>query len=111
VKREVVYLDHDNTSSLFLTERGEVTSLSSVTRVIITISGADYDSDVLGSTRIWWTEQEEYFKDHELYDVLKFKLGDQAIPKGVYIDCRVIVFDASNPNGVVWLDDLEVHVK
>jgi hypothetical protein len=109
--REAVYLDHDNASRLFLSADGEIVSLSSVTRVIITIDGTDYDSDMLGPSRIWWTDQEEYWRDNQNYDVLKFKLGDQDIPKGVYIDCRIIVFDASNPNGVVWKDNLEVHVR
>lgn len=109
--RVSLFLNHDNASHLFLTEDRRVVSLSSVLRVLITIDGVIYDSDNLGPSRIWWNEQEVYENDGQLYDALKFKLGDQAIPKGEYINCRVVLFDASNPNGVVWLDDLEVVVK
>jgi hypothetical protein len=111
MSREVVFLTHDNASHLFLTEKGQIVGLSSVTRVVITINGTDYDSDDLGATRIWWNEQEVYDEDGELHDVLKFKLGDQAITPGEYINCRVTLYDVSNPNGVVWTDRQEVVAK
>ena len=111
MSRETVFLTHDNASRLFLTEDRAIIGLTSVSRVILTINGTDYDSDNLGNSRIWWNEQEVHELDGQLHDALKFKLGDQAIPKGQYLNCRLTLFDVSNPNGVVWLDDLEVVVK
>lgn len=111
MSREVIFLTHDNASHLFLTEQGAIIGLSSVTRVIITINGLEYDSDDLGGTRIWWDEQEIHDGDGVSYDALKFKLGDQSIDPGEYINCRIILFDVSNPNGVVWTDSQEVVVK
>ena len=109
--REPIYLSHDNASRLFLTEDRRVVGLSSVTRVILTIDGTDYDSDDLGPSRIWWSDQELCEQDGQLHDALKFKLGDQAIPKGRHLNCRLTLFDVSNPNGLVWHDGLTFVVK
>lgn len=110
---EVLYPPYDNVNCLVLTENKEPVSLGSVTSVIIRITGVDYDSDILGGTKIWWNEQvASPFDKTVLVDALKFKLGqDVGLAKGKYEDCWVILFDVSNPNGVVWTSTMTTQVK
>ena len=108
---EAIYISRDNAFGFALTEDGDVqTDLSFITRVILTVDGDGYDSDVLGSSKIWWTDTETV--SGVTAEVLQFKLGAESeIVAGAYYDCRLVIYDATNTNGVVWVDDMEVVIK
>lgn len=109
--KEVVILNRDNWFGLFLMEQGApVSEFGSITRVVIEIDGVEVDSDVVGSSVIWWSESEEW-RAGVTKPVIKFKLGGQAIAAGTTHGCKVITFDAGHPNGIEWTRDLTIEVK
>lgn len=76
---------------------GVVTDLSTVTRVTITIGTTTIDSDVVGSSVIWWTETASY--RGATVDVLKMVLGGQGLAVAEYADCELVIYDADHTNG------------
>ena len=106
-----IYIGHDNAIERVLTEDGAPVQLDSITRVVLTINGVDYDSDELGSDVMWWTDTKESDYFEETVDVLKIKLGGQAgLVAGVYSGCRLVIYDADNTAGVVWENDIVATV-
>jgi len=106
-----VFLASDNALKFILTmglDETVVTDLAYITRIVITINGQDYDSDVLGSGVISWNETTTY--EGQLTGYVKLVLGGQAITAGYYTGCVMRIFDAANTQGVVWSDDLIIPV-
>ena len=97
--------------SLVLVADGSVLSdLSAVTRVVIDLDGVTtVDSDIAGSSVIWWTDQATYMGS--LVDVLRLQLGDQSIAEGEYPDAAVIVYDATYALGLRVENAIEVTVR
>jgi hypothetical protein len=111
--QETIYLTHDNASHLVVKEQGQaLASLGFLTRVLVSVGSQVFDSNILDASHIWWTDQVEYPEGSgTLVDVIKFKLGDQAIEPGTYLGNRLVLCDAQNINGVVFTDQLKVVVK
>lgn len=94
----VIYIGRDNTLTLNLTDDNVAADLSAATKVQVTINGVTVDSAATAAA-------------FDLSDLVNgnitLKFGDQAIPEGTY-SIRVVVFDAVNTDGIVWVheDDL-----
>lgn len=95
-----VYSDRDNAAWLVLeNEDGSyMDSFSALTRVTLTVGETVIDSDVVGSSVIWWTDTVE-FRGQTL-PVIKFALGTLGLAVGTYTNCELILYDAGNTNGV-----------
>lgn len=118
VDKERVILNRDNEFALFLLSKGQpLADFGTITRVTIEIDGHLIDSDVVGSSVIWWSESEEW-RPGETRPVVKFKLGtldDGAggllLSPGVAHGCKIVTYDATNPNGLEWTRSLKVDVQ
>lgn len=108
---ETVYLTHDNGSDLLLVADGvPLDDLSSITRVVIDMGHDQIDSDDLQGAEIWWNETTTY--RGATVPVLRWKLGNRTgLSAGDYYGCKLITYDASNTNGIVWADDLTLVVN
>ena len=96
MSKEIVYKGHDNTIDLVLKSDGVAQDLSSVTKIT-----ASFDSTLVESTdkaagAITW-DQAGYATGE-----IRLDLGDQDIAAGRYTAIPIIVYDADNPNGIVW---------
>lgn len=106
----VVYNGEDNNFSISLEERDgtPMTSFAGVTRVTITIDGTLIDSDVVGSSVIWWTDTETI--NGETVALIKFALGGQSLAVGTYRNSVVRVYDATYTGGLRIADQFKVTV-
>lgn len=100
---EVVYLDRDNTFVEFLsTDRLDV-DFSAVTRIDLIAKRCVWEVfSITTPGIITWEE-----KDGGLE--VTFKLGSLDLVPREYT-CSIIVYDPSNPEGVVW-GELDVNIK
>lgn len=96
---ERVYLDRDNTIDLVLMADGVAADLSAVTRMTIAFGDTDVDSATAASVFDWSGGS----------GLLTLQLGGQEIAVGRY-DARLVVYDASHANGLVW-GDIEILVE
>lgn len=92
-----------------------VSSLSSLTRVVITVGPDVVDSDVVGSNVVWWTDSvsSKTLSDGTVYsgDVVRARLGYvSALDIGEHEQCRLVIYNASNPSGLVVSDDITITV-
>jgi len=96
---ESVYNGRDNVIVLVLSNLGSVlTDLSGVSRVTVKLDeSTTIDSDVVGSSVIWWTDSVTY--RGTTTDVVKLKLGGQSITAGEYSGCEVVIYDSNLTNG------------
>lgn len=109
--KEVVILNRDNEFALFLMSQGNpLTEMGTITRVTIEINGTLIDSDVVGSSVIWWTDSEEW-RAGDTRPVVKFKLGGQTLDVGIARGCTVVTYDPVNTSGIEWTRNLVVEVK
>lgn len=90
---EVFYLTRDNTVDLILKSDGVVTNLASVTKVEVLDTGCKWSVDSEGSP--------EAFTIGGADGSLILAFGNEPIPAGTY-KCRIIVYDPTNIEGVVW---------
>jgi len=97
---ETVYNGRDNTIDLVLINKGSIlTDLSGVTRATIKVGSDTLDSAATGGGSIlWWSDSMTYRGTST--DVLKIKLGAQSLATGEYTGCDVVVYDATNTNGL-----------
>ena len=99
--RETVYLGRDNAIDIDLLADGAPVDLSSVTRMILRDSGCVWEVDSITSpTAFDWSAGDGR---------ISMALGDEPIPAGAY-SCRLIVYDPTNTDGVVWDDLLRLTV-
>lgn len=99
--RETVYLGRDNGIDLQLKADGAAVDLSSVTRMILRDSGCVWEVDSSTTPAAFdWSAGD---------GAVSLILGDEPIPAGAY-SCRLIVFDPTNVDGVVWDDLLRLTV-
>ncbi len=99
--REVVFLGRDNTIDLELRADGVAADLAAVTRMTLSVGGVTVDSDVASSAFDWLEGDGK----------LILALGDQSLPSRVQRDCRLVVYDPTNTEGIVWVDDLILDVR
>lgn len=98
---ETVYLERDNAIDLQLLADGAVVSLASVNRMEVTAANGDW--------AVSSTEAADVFDWSAGNGKVTIALGLQDIPPGRH-SCRLVVFDQSNQNGIVW-DELKLLVK
>ena len=101
-------LDNDFAVALESADGGYMTSLAGVTRVTLTVGSTTIDSDVVGSSVIWWTDTETF--RGEAVGVIKFKLGGQSIAAGEYADCALVVYDTTYTGGFRMANPFKVTV-
>ena len=94
--REVVYLNRDNTFDRQLKTDGAAQVLTAVTRMIVEDIGGRFtvDSNIESSAFDW---------DNPTTGHVIFNFGDVSLPAGIY-QVRLIVYDPTNPDGIVWGD-------
>lgn len=94
---EHIYDGRDNTMDLILTEDNSAVDLSAVTRMVLTIGGVTFDSDVLGaggSAVFDWTVGAGQ---------VNFKLGTTAnLPAAGNYQASLVVYSPDNTNGIEW---------
>jgi hypothetical protein len=92
---EFVYLGHDNSIDVILKTNGAAVDLTPVTRITLTLGAKLIDSDNGDADPIRWAKLGYATGEVRLF------LGAQTLKVGAY-QAPLIVYDASNPNGVYW---------
>lgn len=113
---ESAWLGRDNIVEWVLSEDGTpLTDLSALTRAVVYIGSYTIDSDVEGSSVIWWTDSvtSKTLPDGSIFtgDVMRVKVGQKSMEAGEYTDCQLITYDASNTDGVTISDKINITVK
>ena len=83
-------------------------SLAAITRVTLLIGATLIDSDVVGSSVIWWTDTATL--EAQSVGVVSLKLGGEALAAGTYDDCVLTTYDATNVNGLRYAPTLSLTV-
>lgn len=98
---ETVYLGRDNAIDLALAAGGADVDLSSVTQVDIIDKGCVWSVSSTTSPAAfdWATDSTK----------LVLKLGDETIAPGTYT-VRLVIYDPTNTDGVVWDDEFRLIV-
>ena len=94
---ERVYVGRDNVIRLRLSEDGVAIDTGTITRVIIIFGGLTVDSQTQGglSGPVFYTQAS---------GVIQLRLGHvTGIPAAGVYNARLVVYDASNPTGIVWV--------
>jgi len=98
---EIFYLGKDNVSRLELKTAGSLQSIADLTKVEIKINGVVYSSADDADAFDWATEGAD--------GILRLALGKiSSLVAGKDRKAELILYDASNTNGIVWGT---VHVK
>jgi hypothetical protein len=90
---ELIYLNRDNQIILELRTNESLVDLSGLTRALLIIGTTTLDSS--GSSYFDWTDT-GYGTGTLIIDA-----GSATLEKGYYNSC-LIVYDNTNPNGIVW---------
>lgn len=103
---EHVYLGRDNRIDLVLLADGVVSRLDGITKMRLEIGSTVLDSQTCAGVFDW--TQTVSAEEAARYDGISegdskviLALGGQEISPGSY-EARLILFDSSNPNGLVW---------
>ncbi len=112
---ETIYNGRSNVIQYMLLDNSEpVEDLSSISRIIFTIGDTDIDSDIVGQTIIWWSDQKTYIdpitSEEKLIDIVTARLGGQGLLAGDYPNSQLIVYDPDNSTGLVWSDAIYIKV-
>ena len=102
---ECVYIGHDNQLRLILKQSSVASDLASVTKIHLVIGTVTVSSVNGASDPIRWA-QAGYATGE-----VRMDLGGQSLRAGTYRHCPVVVFDATNTEGIVWgADGLDITV-
>lgn len=101
---ETVYLGHDNSIDLILKADDVAVDLTSVTQMTLSFKDTLISSDNGDTDPIRWKKVGYVTGETRLF------LGDQAITPGIYPEVPLVVYDPTNPGGVIW-DYLPILVK
>lgn len=93
--RETVYLGHDNSIDIILTEDDQVQNLSAATQMTVTLGAVTITSDNGAADPIRWN------KSGYVAGEVRIFLGHQAVTAGYY-EAPLVVYDEVNTEGVVW---------
>jgi len=90
----IVYNGYDNAIEYILKVDNVAQDISELTQVKLIEEDEEFtiDSDVSADAFAW---------DSETTGLLQMKLGHEDVGAGVY-NCWLVVYDLSNPNGIVW---------
>lgn len=98
------WIGHDNTIDLILMEDGAAVDTSSFTQVLLTLDAQNITStNQVGDPVLW----DAGYATGEI----RIDLSGETVNAGKH-ECAIVVTDASNTNGIVWVDDddLIIHV-
>lgn len=112
---EEAWLGRDNVSEwVVMDDNVPVTDLSGTTQAKVFVGTDVIDSAVDGSDVLWWTDSVTSITlpDGQSYtgDVLRARLGRGDLTVGEYEDCRIVLYDMDNTNGLVVSDNVIVTV-
>ena len=113
---EEIWLERENVIDWVIkNDDVPVSDLSGLTRAVVCIGSTTIDSAVWGSGVIWWTDSvtAKTLPDGTSYtgDVVRAKLGlASGFTAGEYENCRLVIFDADYPSGLVASDDITFTV-
>lgn len=94
---EIVYNNRENTNDLLLMADGVAVDLSSVTRMQIIERNEAFTVDSQ-------TASDAFDWSRATTGKVVLSLGGEGLNPGTYA-CRLITYDPSNPDGIVWGDD------
>lgn len=103
----IVYQNRDNEEDIVLLAGGAVYDSTPVTRWILTVGAVTLDTAV-SSDWISWPFDCSY--QGAAVKGARLMLGSKGLAAGVHAGCRLVVYDGSGANGVVWSDGLQVRV-
>jgi hypothetical protein len=106
MKREIVYLGHDNTNDLLLRSDGVPIDITPVTRFTLRLGATTIDSAV-DTDAFTWPVDRTWKK--QAVKALVLQLGSLQLAAGEYLG-RLVSYDPDNPNGLVWTEELPVTV-
>ena len=114
--KEEIWVGRDNLIEWVLfTGDTPISDLSSLTRVVVCIGEEVIDSDVVGSSVIWWYESvtNKEISEDIVYtgDVLRMKLGRVTLTPDTYENCTLTIFSPDYTNGMVISDDIVFKVN
>ena len=100
---QVAYLDHDNTIEMVLKSDGLAVDLTPVSRMVLSSAGQVIaDSDLNAGVFDWSAGSGN----------LVIALGGLSLPlHREYKNSRLVVYDPTNINGIVWADDVLIKIK
>lgn len=104
--KEYLYLDHGNTIDLILKSGGVAQNLSAVTGIRVMFDTTTVYSDAASEGPIKWQSTSD--ADWDLGEI-RIDCSSHDIEARRY-DAPVIVFDPSNPDGIVW-DNIRIEVE
>lgn len=104
----IVYAGKDNAEDLALFVDGAPVPVAEFDRVVLTVGAVVVDS-AAAPTAIVWPQAATW--QGVAIEAIRFRLGAQGLAPGTHGDCRLVVYDAAHPAGLVWTDGLVVKVK
>ena len=106
---EVIYNETSGLNKfVFLDDDDVIIDLSAITRIVFVIGVTTIDSDSVADEIINWAGSVDYYG--QTVNAVEIQFGGQAIPVGEYSNCRIIAYEPTALNGVVWSDTLNFKV-
>jgi len=106
---ETVYIGHDNSFSVILTNDDGAVATTSYTKMTLVVGSALIESTNVTGSAITWGKT-----GYAVGEVV-FKLGGEALTADRYPRCYLTIYDVNSTEGIVWaalnllvLDDVEV---
>lgn len=104
MSEEIIYIDRDNTIDLILKSDGTAQDLSSVTRIDAIIGSTTISCTTSTAWPIKWSGLGTTGK-------VQLKLGDQDVTANTTYTMYLVLYDATNTNGVVWGTGVRVRMR
>lgn len=101
-------VDNDVALAIEAADGAIMSSLAGLTRVTLVVGTTTIDSDVDGSSVVWWTDSATYLGS--TIEVLKFRLGGLSIDAGTYTDCALTIYDTTYTGGLRIGNSIKVTV-
>lgn len=96
---EYIHSGNDNIIELILKEDGVAVDLSAITRITLTCGATTLDSATTSPTGLG---SGNVFDTSEGSGKLILRLGDSGLSDGRYPQSKLILYDTSNTDGIVW---------
>ena len=102
---EHVYLGHDNSIDLLLTEDGVAIDTSGITSAVLTVGSTKYTSTNQAADQVKWQGVGYATGEVRLF------LGDQSLSPRTYT-ATLVIYTATATSGIVWGElDIVVHAE
>lgn len=101
--KDSFYLGRDNVMEWRLLEDASIQNLSTlaITKMELDVGGTVISSATSPTAFDWDTYS----------DRLVLDLADEVLPEGSFSGCRLIVYTSDHSSGIVWADNIELHIK